>query len=218
MNRDARKVNRKTISLIIMMAISPLLYAESASIQTSMDTMDATATMDTTATNSQDVDMLAGSFDDFLGEQASTLIEGLRNGEEFTLTSSYTDASGTQQIETITIEPPTSKMGFGNVKLTLKMAENLLSQSGISQPTAIQLETALLGGSLTAPDGTVTDVEGVLTLRSEGMGWGQIARQYGSQAGSLPGNSSTKVNGNSSNNAGITTAAADNAASPANGK
>lgn len=225
----------KKISLAVMMILSPAVFAETT--DPSAGTMEPSPSMDmtggdsmtgdtmtgaetTTSTNNgQVVQNLSASFEGFLGDQAQTVVEGLRNGEEFTLTSSYTDASGTQQTETITIEPPTSKMGYGNVKITLKMAENLLNQAGIEQPTAIQLETALLGGSLTTSDGTIVDVDGVLTLRSEGMGWGQIAKQYDTKVGALLGNANSKSvnNASSSKGSNITTASGDAVGSRGNG-
>ena len=224
----------KKISLAMMMLLSPVAFAET--MEPGSSTMDPAPTMDmtggdtmsgdtmtgsetTTTNNGQVVENLSANFSDFLGDQSRTVVEGLRNGEEFTLTSSYTDASGTQQVETITIEPPTSKMGYGNVKITLKMAENLLNQAGITQPTAIQLETALVGGSLTAADGTVIDVNGVLTSRSEGMGWGQIAKQYDTKVGALLGNANSKAttNSSSSKSSGITTASGDTIGARGNG-
>jgi len=176
----------RSLLLIAMMLVTPLTFAETDATQLINEStaIDAdTATM----TSSQAIERLSSSFSEFLGEQSATVVKGLRNGEEFTLTSSYTDSTGTQQTETITIEPPTSKMGYGNVNITLKLAENQLALSGITEPTAIQLESALLGGSITTPDGQVVDMQGVLTLRSEGMGWGQIAQQYDTRLGFIMG-------------------------------
>jgi hypothetical protein len=74
-------------------------------------------------------------------------------------------------------------MGFGNVSHTLALTEYQLGQLGISDPTLLELEAALLGGSVTLSSGEVIEMQGVLSLRSEGMGWGEIAQQYDTKLG-----------------------------------
>lgn len=103
-------------------------------------------------------------------------------GTTLTLTGTDTTEGGTS--ETITINPPTGKMGFGNVRISLALAQQLLDQVGIDQPTPEQLQAALLGGNITT--GTETNpaqLQGILTLRSQGKGWGQIAYELGYRLG-----------------------------------
>lgn len=183
-------------ALIALIFAMPFVYADTSAVSVTSGLVDEAATIDADAgamESSQVVERISSSFSDFLGEQSTTVVKGLRSGEEFTLTSSYTGSMGIQQTETITIEPPTSKMGYGNVNITLKLTEYELSQVGITQPTALELEAALLGGSITTPDGQVVDMQGVLTLRSEGMGWGQIAQQYDTKLGYIVGKAGTKT-------------------------
>jgi uncharacterized protein YaiL (DUF2058 family) len=59
-----------------------------------------------------------------------------------------------------------------------------LTQQGITNPTPEQIQAALNGGSVTTSTGT-TDLKGVLQLRSEGKGWGQIANSLGFKLGEV---------------------------------
>jgi hypothetical protein len=74
-------------------------------------------------------------------------------------------------------------MGHGNVFTSLALAKQQLGQLGISQPTPEQLQAALTGGKITTGTGTETELYGILRMRSEGMGWGQIAQQQGTKLG-----------------------------------
>jgi hypothetical protein len=73
-------------------------------------------------------------------------------------------------------------MGYGNVRITLRLAEAQLSQMGITQPTTEELAAVLVGGEING-----TQVDGILTMRADGMGWGQIAQEYGMTVGQLMG-------------------------------
>src|SRR5262245_35624684 len=88
-------------------------------------------------------------------QNAASLVTGLRDGKQVTLTRGSTK-------ETFT--PPTGKMGFGNVDHALALAEASLKKDGINQPTPAELEAATLD---------------VLKLRAGGMGWGEIAKVQG---------------------------------------
>ncbi len=135
---------------------------------------------------------LSAEYSTFAGSlaNADSLVNGLRNGKPITLTS--TDAKGVTTSTTFT--PPTGKMGYGNVNISLAMARQDLANNGITQPTPQQLQTALMGGSITTGTGagaTTTNYPGVLQLRSQSMGWGQIAHSLGFKLG--PVISSTKA-------------------------
>jgi hypothetical protein len=88
-----------------------------------------------------------------------------------------------------TFAVPTKPMGWGNVKHSLSLARDQLARAGITDPTAAQLQTALTGGDLvvTNADGTTTttSVKGVLTMRADGMGWGNIAKEGGTKLGQV---------------------------------
>ena len=75
-------------------------------------------------------------------------------------------------------------MGFGNVKISLALAQESLRQQGITQPTSEQLHTALVGGEM-VPGNSTTMTTGILQMRADGMGWGQIAQKYNVKLGQL---------------------------------
>lgn len=123
---------------------------------------------------------LVGQFTAFAGSttDARDLVIGLRQGTPITL---GTGAAAT------TITPPTGHMGWGNVRHALSIARAELAAAGIANPTPEQIRIALTGGTLTTTSigsgGTTTTrtqtLPGVLTLRSDGMGWGQISHRLG---------------------------------------
>jgi hypothetical protein len=131
---------------------------------------------------------ISGTFNSFLGSDSNAVVTGLRNGTPITLTTTTPAATaGAAPIVTTTvITPPTGQMGHGNVFTSLALAKQQLGQMGISQPTPEQLQAALTGGTITTGTGataTTTQLQGVLTMRSQGMGWGQIAQQQGTKLG-----------------------------------
>ena len=91
---------------------------------------------------------------------AKTLVNGLRDGSDFTI-------NGTS------FKTPTGKMGYGEVNIALSIAEK---QLGTTRPTAQQLQTALVGTSAKP---------GILAMRADGKGWGQIAQSYGFKLGEV---------------------------------
>jgi hypothetical protein len=106
-------------------------------------------------------------------ENLEALVLGLRRGEPIGL------SDGTQEAH---FAPPTRPMGYGNVTRALDLARRQLAAAGIDEPTPQEIKAAMLGGTVSGPDGDVT-LQGVLTLRSEGMGWGKIARVIGVHPG-----------------------------------
>jgi hypothetical protein len=127
---------------------------------------------------------ISGTFNSFLGSDSTAVVTGLRNGTPITLTRTTpaTTPGAEPTVTTTVITPPTGKMGHGNVFTSLALAQHQLGQMGISQPTPEQLQAALTGGEITTATGT-TQIKGILTMRSEGMGWGQIAQQQGTKLG-----------------------------------
>jgi hypothetical protein len=131
---------------------------------------------------------ISGTFNSFLGSDSTAVVTGLRNGTPITLTTTTPAATpgAAPTVTTTVITPPTGKMGHGNVFTSLALAKQQLGQLGISQPTPEQLQAALTGGTITTGTGataTTTQLQGVLTMRSQGMGWGQIAQKQGTKLG-----------------------------------
>lgn len=123
---------------------------------------------------SSDFSVLAGST-----ANSDALVTGLRNGTAITLTT--TDAKGVTTSTTFT--PATGKLGYGNVFISLALAKQQLAALGITEPTAQQLQAALNGGTVTTSTGQTTTLTGVLQMRAQGMGWGQIANSLGFKLG-----------------------------------
>lgn len=101
---------------------------------------------------------LAGS-----AAEAKTLVQGLRDGSDF-------------KIGSTSFAPPTGKMGYGNVDIALSLAQKNLADQGIGSPTPAQLQSALIGTSAKP---------GVLAMRADGQGWGQIAQSKGFKLGEV---------------------------------
>lgn len=110
-------------------------------------------------------DALVEKYTPLAGSEANarTMVSGLRDGREFTL-------DGT------TFKTPTRKLGTGEVNIALSLAEAKLRQQGITQPTSAQLNAALIGDS---------GHPGILALRADGKGWGQIAQSMGINVGDV---------------------------------
>jgi antitoxin (DNA-binding transcriptional repressor) of toxin-antitoxin stability system len=153
--------------------VRPALADETAALTTEIQTMDANAA---TKGSGAVTGKIAGDFESFAGskENATALVTGLRNGWEITLTQ--------QGEPSATLTPPTKPMGYGNVSTSLSLAKYQLAQQGITNPTPEQLKIALNGGTI-AVDGNTVDYQGVLQMRADGMGWGQIAQQLGTKLG-----------------------------------
>ena len=187
-----------TFSTAVVLLGSALLAAPSAAAENSETTLTAqTRQMDTLTTTRGEGAVsgkISSDFTAFAGSEKNSdaLVTGLRNGSSITLSS--TDSKGTTSSSTFT--PPTGKMGYGNVYTSLALAKQQLAASGITNPTAAQIEAALMGGTVTASNGQTTTLTGVLELRAQGMGWGQIAHQYGYKLGPV-------ISGMKSSNASV---------------
>lgn len=125
-------------------------------------------------------DALTDHFSDFAGSSANaqSLVQGLRTGSAITLSGSTGQGS-------VTFQSPTSPLGNGEVAVSLGLAQQSLAGYGIDDPTPQQLQAALVGGTVTAPDGSQVRLAGVLALRQSGMGWGKIAQTYGVKLGDV---------------------------------
>lgn len=142
------------------------------------------------------VERVDGRFSHFAGSSANleSLATGLRSGSEITLAGSG---------ETAIFTPPTRPMGYGNITRALDFAMRDLAAAGIENPTPSEIQAALSGGTVSTATGDIT-FQGVLQLRSQGMGWGQIAHSIGVHPGlGLTKSVAAPVTGAS----GITTAA-----------
>ncbi|WP_202636722.1 hypothetical protein [Rugosibacter aromaticivorans] len=120
---------------------------------------------------------LAKEFETLAGsrENALSLVKGLRNSMPVSLTvSGQSGASGR-----LVFSPPTQPMGYGEVSRALSLTQAQFAAQGITNPTPKQLQMVLLGeatASGTGKSAQTIGTAGVLQLRSQGMGWSQIAQ------------------------------------------
>lgn len=162
----------------------------------------------TTSASSTPATNISNEYSYFLKNvNSQQVVNDLRNGQ---WTTTVTDPK-TNLTTTTTEAVPTGKMGFGNVKISLALAQESLRQQGILQPTSEQLHTALVGGQMVPGDSTTT-TNGILQMRADGMGWGQIAQKYDVKLGQLMSGkqpvstTTTSTTSTSTTSKGITTA------------
>ncbi len=179
------------LSILFLFILGIAIGPGQSQAQTAETLATEASSMDTLAVSPGEarvIDKLSGEFSSFLGDDAKAVVTGLRNGTSISLTTTTPGSTpgAPPATTTTTINPPTGKMGFGNVFISLALAKQQLSQVGIDQPTPEQLQAALLGGSITTGSGTTattTDLQGILTMRSQDMGWGKIAQELGFKLG-----------------------------------
>lgn len=214
----------KAIRPTLIVGACTLALAGAAFAQTSGTTTTAAGTTVSTTSSTSSGATAAylkraeSRFGTFAGssDNVDSLAAGLRTGAEITLTGSG---------ETATFTPPTKPMGYGNITRALDLAQRQLVAAGISDPTPKEIQAALLGGTISGPNGDVK-FEGVLQLRSQGMGWGQIAHTIGVHPGMgksetvvVPANSAAGSGlSTAGTKSGIVTAAGGSPASRGNGR
>ena len=170
-------LNRKTfIALATASAVlaSGLVVAQTTAVVSTPTVPTTSVSTDPAGTK------LVSSYTSFAGspENAASLVKGLRTGSVITLLPDPTGPYANQP--PATLSPTTGKMGYGNINIALALAKTSLAKDGITNPTPTQLAAAL--GS-------------VLGQRSDGMGWGQIAKSMGVTLGSVVSASHTDKSG-----------------------
>ena len=174
----------KILAAAILLSLAPL-----AGAQVATGTTGTTITPPPTTTSaSVPANRLAGLFAGFFGsrENALAAVNALRTGSAITIVTTppcpapcTTPPTGTET----TIDNATRPMGWGNVRHTLALAQYSLAQAGITKPTPEQIAAALNGGTVTTDAGKTVELNGILTMRAGGMGWGQIAKAEGTSMG-----------------------------------
>src|SRR5512146_3278639 len=182
-----KRAIRSTTSLFLLAGLLATVVitasgAESpdATLTTQSKRMDSLAATSGESTASSKI---SSAFSTSAGSTSNSdpLVTGLRNGTPITLTA--TNGQGVTSSDTFS--PPTGKMGYGNVFISLALAKQQLANEGITDPTPQELQAALVGGNITTGTGQTTTLTGVLQMRSQGMGWGQIANSLGFKSGSV---------------------------------
>jgi hypothetical protein len=194
-----RTTKLRTLVATMLLASAPLALQAATSAATTTDIDKQTTQLNTTAENkgqTQVATKIASSFTKLAGSQdnALKLVQALRNGTSVTLTSTTSTGgtgtgtrtgtgTGTGGTTSTSFTPPTGKMGWGNVFISLALAQDQLARLGITDPTQAQLQAALMGGDVTGADGKTVTLKGIVQMRADGMGWGQIAQASGTKLG-----------------------------------
>lgn len=131
-------------------------------------------------------------------DNARKLIEALHSGNEVTLTS--------DKGESVTFKP-TSPLGYGEAYLAMSLAVETLRQNGITGcATPEQWRSVLIGGPLSgatsisavssssASASSTSNFPGILVLRQQGQGWGQIAQTTHVQLGTVVSSAQSSLN------------------------
>ena len=186
MNRTMR-----ILASAMLLALAPAAMAQATS-GTSTSTSPMPEDAIASPGQSRVASRLAFNFAALAGskENALALVNALRNGTEVTLVTAPPPGGSNGDPVSTTFQPPTGHMGWGNVSHALALAQSSLARAGITDPTNAELMAALMGGDVTAPDGSTVTLKGILQMRADGMGWGKIAQATGAKMGAVV--SSTK--------------------------
>jgi len=151
----------------------------------------STSTSTATATAINDIDIFLPGF-----VSGGTTITGNNNivgdnnnvitGNHNTINTSTTTttavngtASGSSAAGSSTASTDLANLPKGQRDRALTLANRDLAAAGITNPTQQQTQAALTGGTVTNGQGQTTEMQGVLTLREQGLGWGQVAHTIG---------------------------------------
>lgn len=176
-------LSKKTLTVLAAASLTCLTvangWAQTAVVVTTTTTT-SNVTSNANSGSSLSDDALVSRYTLLTGSKANaqSLVAGLRTGSAVTLVS-------TTSAPAVTFTPTTQDMGYGNINIALALAKTALAKQGITNPTPAQLAAALNGGSITLANGTVVTMAGVLTQRSAGMGWGNIAKTMNVKLGTV---------------------------------
>lgn len=185
---DMKANSRKLLAVsAIYFSLSPAFAADATGTCTG-----ATINTSVAATAPEPANRIASRFESLAGspESAASLVAGLRSGTVITLGTNDSTSD-------ISFTPATPLMGYAHIKRALSLAQRKLAAQGIAEPTPEQVRIALNGGMLPGVGGgdatrsVEVEVDGVLQLRSQGMGWGRIAHQLHVSPGNRPPQAST---------------------------
>jgi hypothetical protein len=171
---------RKTSILLVASSLLMLPLAATAQSNKGAEVTTTAASKGAAVTATALVErysVLAGS-----PANAKSLVNGLRSQAEIVLVGASTappkcipgrPCTGGGST-TVTFNPPTEPMGWGNVDVALALMEADLKDKNVTSVKPMHIKAALLGGSVDN-----TTFQGVLALRAGGAGWGEIAKALG---------------------------------------
>ena len=109
-----------------------------------------------------DAARLSSQYSEWAGgrSNADSLVAGLRNGAPIALVT-----NGPSHSVSIAGFTPSGSMSYGSVGAALSSAQRSLARIGVTQPTAEQIQAALIGGEVTTSRGATTMVKGSIAPR-----------------------------------------------------
>lgn len=117
-------------------------------------------------------------------DTVANLVEALHSGKSVTITS---EVNG--QKKSSTFNASGTHLGYGEAYISLALAAQELRNAGITScATPDQWQAVLLGGPITgttAVASSSTQFPGIVTLHTQGQGWGQIAQTTNVQLGQV---------------------------------
>lgn len=151
------------LSITVLAASGFSRNAAAGDLDSQSRLLDAAAATRSTHSLAEEVgsrfELLAGS-----RENAVKLAKGLYSGKVIALRA--LDANGNDSM--VAFDLPSGGMTWGEVQATLELTKSTLAKRGIRNPTGTQVQAALLGGTLTKPDGSTVGLEGVVRMRAQG--------------------------------------------------
>jgi hypothetical protein len=127
-------------------------------------------------------------------ENARQIMTALRNGTSVTLTGDDGESA---------TFAPTGQLGYGEAYIAMALAAETLRANGVTDcAKPEQWRAVFLGGPLSAAGTTTTTASttsttsfpGILVLREQGQGWGQIARTSNVQLGQVVSSARSSLN------------------------
>lgn len=130
-------------------------------------------------------------------DTVQNLVDALHNGQSVQITANVNG-----QTQTSTFNPNGAHLGYGEAYLAISLAAQELRNAGVSScATPEQWQAALLGGPLavtstststnaSASAGSTTQFPGIVTLHTQGQGWGEIAQSNNLQLNQIISNNS----------------------------
>lgn len=162
------------LSITVLAASGFSRNADAGDLDSQSRLLDAAAATRSTHSVAEEVgsrfEPLAGS-----RENAVKLAKGLYSGKVIALRT--LDASGNDSM--VAFDLPSGGMTWGEVQATLELTKSTLAKHGVHNPTGTQVQAALLGGTLTKPDGSTVGLEGVVRMRAQGADWQSVTQKAG---------------------------------------
>lgn len=179
-----------------MSASGQLNTQSSLTTSTETDTQVTTIVQQIDAQGPVVVERVSTQFADIACSEANAraLVEALHAGTSVTLTG--------EDGQTVSFQP-TGQLGYGEAYIAMALAAETLRQNGITGcATPEQWRSVLIGGPLAVSGTTTTtatassssDFPGILVLRTQGQGWGQIAQTSNIQLGQVVSRANTTMN------------------------